>query len=72
MQEGVTKLVLLPLETLALYRPAEVGLRHHDGQSSQHHLVSTELVSTLELQTTNEGSTWLAKISQSPLLTTNY
>ena len=50
VQEGVTKLVLLPLERLALYRPAEVGLRHHDGQSSQHHLVSTELVSALELQ----------------------
>ena len=44
VQEGVTKLVLLPLETLALYRPAEVSLRHHDGQRSQHHLVSEELV----------------------------
>ena len=50
VQESVAKLVLLPLERLALYRPAEVGLRHHDWQSSQHHLVSTELVSALELQ----------------------
>ena len=50
VQESITKLVLLPLERLALYRPAEVSLRHHDGQSSQHHLVSIELVSALELQ----------------------